>query len=313
VEARADVTFLMPDGTTIVTEKRIPPASRYNIWVDFEGATDAERAILSNTAVSTTVRVKNGVPVVVERALWWPGSPATWHEAHASAASDRTSTRWLLAEGESGGVNATETYVLVANTSPHDGQVRVTLLFEDGTTAVGTYGIGRNSRLNVNPQVDAAFSSLTAGRRYAVLVESSGATPVELRRRTRDATTLAPSTGPPGRTRCHPLSRTRSRRAAAVSAAVRVAAPAAPSSVTGACAAARGAPAGVESRARARRPSTFRWCRRASPRSRESLRGLYHPPCNGPLPDKHAPDPGRFRCSLRSTVTRRSRPSWPSH
>lgn len=180
VEAIADVTFLMPDGTTIVTEKRIPPASRYNVWIDFEGATDAERAILSNTAVSTTVRVRNGVPVVVERALWWPGSPATWHEAHASAASDRTSTRWLLAEGESGGVNATETYVLVANTSPHDGQVRVTLLFEDGTTAVGTYGIGRNSRLNVNPQVDAAFSSLTPGRRYAVLVESSGPTPVEL-------------------------------------------------------------------------------------------------------------------------------------
>ena len=76
--------------------------SRFNVWVDFEGSTDAERALLSNTAVSTKVTVRNGVPVVVERALWWPGTPATWYEAHASAGSSQTSTRWLLADGESG-------------------------------------------------------------------------------------------------------------------------------------------------------------------------------------------------------------------
>jgi len=179
-DAIADVTFLLPDGSTIVSEKRIPAQSRFNVWVDYEGDTDAARARLSDTAVSTRVTVKNNVPVVVERALWWPGTPDTWYEAHASAGSERTSTRWLLAEGESGGAQKTETYVLVANASPVNGTVRVTLLFEDGTTATGSYDILANSRLNVNPQVDAAFASVTNGRRYGILVESQGPNPVEL-------------------------------------------------------------------------------------------------------------------------------------
>ena len=43
---------------------------------------------LADVEVSTTIESMNNVPVIVERALWWPGAFATWHEAHNSAGRD---------------------------------------------------------------------------------------------------------------------------------------------------------------------------------------------------------------------------------
>ena len=61
------------------------------------------------------VRSTNGVPIVVERAMWWP--QPNWYEAHHAPGLTVTGTRWALAEGETGGVDGAETYVLIANTS----------------------------------------------------------------------------------------------------------------------------------------------------------------------------------------------------
>ena len=120
------VRYLLPDGQVIERSHLVPPASRYNIWVDLED----ER--LADTGVSTEIRSLSGVPIIVERAMWWPGTVDTWYEAHNSAGTTATGTAWALAEGEDGGPNALETYVLVANTSPRAGQAKVTLLFEEG-------------------------------------------------------------------------------------------------------------------------------------------------------------------------------------
>ena len=92
---------------------------------------------LADAALSTTVRSTNGVPLVVERAMWWPGDSSTWHEAHNSAGSTVTGTRWAVAEGEVGGARGHETYLLIANTSAFAGSATVTLLFEDGTSRRG--------------------------------------------------------------------------------------------------------------------------------------------------------------------------------
>ena len=71
--------------------------SRPTIWVDNEDPR------LRDTAVSVVVRSTNGLPVIVERAMWWPGPTAsTWAEAHASPGSTATGTQWCVAEGESG-------------------------------------------------------------------------------------------------------------------------------------------------------------------------------------------------------------------
>jgi hypothetical protein len=166
------VTYLLPDGNTIVRTLQISPQSRTTIWVDLE---DPLLAVAS--AVSTIVESTNGTPILVERAMWWPGTPANWHEAHTAAGTTATAARWALAEGETGGSDATATYVLVSNVSPSPGTFDVTLLFEDGTSSVRTFSIPASARSTLDIGVDFPES---ADKRYGVLVESRADAPLDL-------------------------------------------------------------------------------------------------------------------------------------
>ena len=170
-DAQVEATYLLPDGTTVTKAHTAPANSRYGIWVDFEDVR------LADTAVSTKIRVLNDVPVVVERSMWWPGSGDTWYEAHNAPGTTTTGTRWALAEGQVGGSRGVDTYVLVANTSATAGQVRVTLMFEDGTSAANTYTVPGNSRFNVDARSE---FPVALDRRFGVVVESLGDTPAQL-------------------------------------------------------------------------------------------------------------------------------------
>lgn len=166
----ATATYLLPDGTTIVRTYTIPADSRFNIWVDLEDAR------LANTAVSTTLTAS--APVVVERAMWWPGpTSATWHEAHNSPGTTATATRWAFAEGEDGGTLQQQTYFLVANTSAFAGTVQAAIYFEDGTSATRTYSIPARSRFNVD--VRGEFPA-AVGRRFGAVFASQGGTPAQI-------------------------------------------------------------------------------------------------------------------------------------
>ncbi len=175
--AEVTVTYLLDNGTTYSRTLVAPPNARTNIWVDEEQFEGVAGLPLANVNVSTTVVATNDVPIIVERAMWWPGNSTTWHEAHNSAGSTTTGTRWALAEGEVGGPRATATFILIANTSPFAGSATVTLLFEDGTSAARTYELAPNSRTNAwiandFPQAD--------NRRFGAIVESTGATPAQI-------------------------------------------------------------------------------------------------------------------------------------
>jgi hypothetical protein len=169
--AEVRATFALPDGSTVVKSYTVGGSSRFNIWVD------AEDPRLADTPISTVVESTNGVPIVVERAMWWPGNYAQWREAHATAGSTRTGTAWALAEGEVGGAQGRATYVLVANTSTFAGSARVSLMFEDGSRAERTYSFGARGRLSVDVATDFPQS---AGRRFSTLVESLGTTPAQV-------------------------------------------------------------------------------------------------------------------------------------
>ena len=172
-DAAVQATYLLPDGSTLVKQYIVGARSRFNIWVDLEDAR------LADTAVSTTLLSLNGVPLVAERAMWWPG-PAfapQWYEAHNSPGATSTGTRWAMAEGETGGPRGLATYVLIANTSNAAGEARVSILFEDGTTTAQTFPLLPNSRFNV--EMSSMFPQ-TANRRYGVIVESIGTTPAQL-------------------------------------------------------------------------------------------------------------------------------------
>jgi hypothetical protein len=149
----------------------VAPQSRFNIWVDFEDP------LLAGTPVSARVRSTNDVPIIVERAMWWPGDASTWHEGHNSGAADRTSTKWGLADGQVGGPFNVETYILIANTSATGGAAQVTLVFEDGTTAVRTIPLLPSSRESL--PVSVVFPE-AAGRRFGMVVESTGAPAPEI-------------------------------------------------------------------------------------------------------------------------------------
>lgn len=170
--AAVTATYLLTDGTTISKSYTVEANSRKTVWVDQEDSR------LANAAVSTTIQSTNGVGIIVERAMWWPGpTAATWHEAHNSPGSTATGTRWALADGEVGGTRSVETYILIANTGSATGSVQVTLLFEDGTTSAKTFSIAGNSRFNVN--VTAEFSS-ASGKKFGAIVESQGSSPAPI-------------------------------------------------------------------------------------------------------------------------------------
>jgi hypothetical protein len=162
------VTYLFPSGEPLVKTYTAGANNRLTISVD------GEDPRLENTPVSIIVESTNNQPVVVERAMWWP-SP-NWYEAHLSAGTTTTGTKWALAEGENR-FNV-ETYILIANTSDTPGTATVTFLREGGgfpnqffipPPIQVTYPLGPNSRVNVRPSDVAGLSG-----RFATIVETDG-------------------------------------------------------------------------------------------------------------------------------------------
>lgn len=135
---------------------------------------------LAATPVSVVIESTNAVPVVVERVMWWPSGP-TPYEASLSAGVTETGTKWAVAEGEQGGPFDSTTYVLVANTDPvRDAPIKVTLLFEDGTTidVPNLDPVGANRRRTV----DISTVAEAANRRFGVIIESLDGVPIVVER-----------------------------------------------------------------------------------------------------------------------------------
>jgi len=169
----ATVNYLLSDGRTFQKTYALPANGRVTVFVDDEQlpAGSGVRP-LTNVAVSSTITAP--LPIIAERTMWWPSPEFTadyWTEAHNSPGATATDTRWALAEGEVGGPANAETYILIANTSTVAGSARVTLFFEDGTSAQRDFSLLPRSRRNVNVSVDFPGA---AGRRFGSVIESLG-------------------------------------------------------------------------------------------------------------------------------------------
>ncbi len=169
--ATVQLDYLLTNGQTVARTHTVAANSRLTLNVAFEAPE------LFSANMSTVVTSTNSVPIVVERAMWWPAPGNNWQEAHNSPGEIVTGPRWAVAEGESGGPQGKQTYLLIANTSTFAGTARVLLMFEDGTTAERVFALPASSRTNVS--VDFEFAA-AAGRRYGALIESQGATPAQL-------------------------------------------------------------------------------------------------------------------------------------
>ena len=144
-DANVEARYASPDGTVVTRQYTVRANSRFSVYVDAIPG-------LESTTVATTITSTNSVPVVVERAMYWPGGFFDYYEGHTSAGSTTTAARWVVAGGQSGGAANAQTFVLVANTSNQPVAVQYGVLTEPGDEPVPpspTFNLPPNSRTTI--------------------------------------------------------------------------------------------------------------------------------------------------------------------
>ncbi len=163
--ATIEARFARPDGSTLTRVHTVAANSRFSIYVD-------GIAGLESTSVATTITATNGVPIVVERAMYWPGGFFDYYEGHVSAGSTATAGTWVVTGGEHGGRYDAQTYVLIANTSPAPQPVSLDVIGRFGLDTTVTLTLPPDSRTTV--PIRPAFSTTTA---FAVRVRGDAPQP----------------------------------------------------------------------------------------------------------------------------------------
>ncbi|MFN8060888.1 MAG: fibronectin type III domain-containing protein [Vicinamibacterales bacterium] len=168
----ASVDYLLPGGGVINRAYSLPPTSRVTIHVD-------DVAGLTDTDVSASISAT--APIIVERAMYWPGGAGEWTEAHDSFALKQLGTEWLLAEGEYGGGQGYSTYVLLANPGTSSATVTLRFLRENGLAPIETTRVvAPKSRTTVSAIELATTAGLGSGEKFGVYVVST--TPIAVER-----------------------------------------------------------------------------------------------------------------------------------
>jgi uncharacterized repeat protein (TIGR03803 family) len=180
--AAIEVDYLLAGGAVLTKAYAVRAESRLTIWVDDERIpAGSEARPLANVAVAARIRAVGGVPIVAERTMWWPGPETTaafWYETHNSPGATTVAGRWIVAGGEVGGADDSQTYVLIANTGASAGRVLVRLLFEDGNSTGRYYDLPPTSRTNVPVGDD--LPEAAGHQRFSVVVATVGGSPLPL-------------------------------------------------------------------------------------------------------------------------------------
>ena len=168
-DASVTARYAKPDGTVVTQTYTVRAHSRFSVYVDGIPG-------LENTAVATTLTSTNAVPIVAERAMYWPGGFFDYYEGHSSAGSTATALEWVVSGGQNGGADSVRTFVLIANTASNSGEATLTVLpdraFTGPAPAPIVVALPANSRTTVPIiAVDGAFG---------VRVVSTGGAPVPL-------------------------------------------------------------------------------------------------------------------------------------
>ena len=171
--AAADVTitYLTDSGQSVIRSKSVPANSRLTINIEAEGST-----VLANAAVAT--RVLSTIPVVVERAQYWPNAPSQWYEAHNAFGVTAAGTRWGLSEGQTGRFEAANTYLLLANNTNSSATVTVDFIREVDVPVTKTFTVPANTRFNVAVGPNTQVPELS-GERFGAVVTSTAPIVVE--------------------------------------------------------------------------------------------------------------------------------------
>jgi hypothetical protein len=157
-----DLRFTRRDGTLVRKRALVPRRSRLSLRVrDLD-------PLLADTSMWTEVTTTPASPIVVERAMWWPGH--TPLEGHVSVAVAQPAPRWLAVDGEHGGPQRRAHYISVVNASASSQAVRFTVLGPTGPVRTHVAHIDAFQRHDVDA---AAVFPMVKGS-YSVLVEAAG-------------------------------------------------------------------------------------------------------------------------------------------
>ncbi len=131
------MTFSKDDGTTVTREMTLPATSRTTLRAnEIEG--------LDAAAFSTTVVSTNGVPLVVERTMWWD---ASGYGASTEKAGTEGATTWYFAEGSQGYFHS---YFLLFNPNITPTVAHVTYLIEGEAAIERDYPVPAGTRVTVD-------------------------------------------------------------------------------------------------------------------------------------------------------------------
>ena len=146
---RGDVPAARP-GAPLVAHLHGAPHSRFNIWVDDEGAPTGLRG---DRRVSAIVESTNGVPIIVERAMYLTAPAAGFGAGHESAGVTAPPTQWFLAEGATG--DFFDLFILIANPQRRrPPTVQADYLLPTGRSITQTHTVAANSRFNIWVDLD---------------------------------------------------------------------------------------------------------------------------------------------------------------
>lgn len=147
--ADVEVNFLRGPGEPVLTRTyAVGGGQRRTIPVDEEEFPAGSGVKpLAGTDVSARIQVTNGVPIIVERAMYMSPDDQPFGAGHAAAGIAAPSTDWFFAEGPTG--TFFDEYILLANGGSTPAHVTVTFTPEGGAPISRPYEVAPNSRSTI--------------------------------------------------------------------------------------------------------------------------------------------------------------------
>jgi glucose/arabinose dehydrogenase len=163
VPALVTIELLLANQAPKTFQRSVPANSRLTLNLEHD-------AQLPNEAVST--KVTSAVPVVVERAQYWPDPAPSWHEAHNSFGITTIGKKWGLAEGQVGLAGNAQTFILVANPNATPATVQVEFIRETGNGFTKTFTVPGNTRFTIQTGPGTMVPELNE-ERFAAIITST--------------------------------------------------------------------------------------------------------------------------------------------
>ncbi len=161
-DANVEVTYMPDTGSNVVKTLVVPANSRFTI-VTGDGDANGP-GFGTDKAFATKVASTNGVPIVVERAMYFAS------EGTEAMGVTNPGKYWFLAEGYTD--LGFRTYILIQNPNPVSASVTLIYMLPNGSTKTKNVTVSANSRFTVVGAEDSTYGVGT-GITFSTTIQST--------------------------------------------------------------------------------------------------------------------------------------------